>query len=224
MAVRAFERRSFGTAELDLCFDCHAIWFDASESVQLTPGSVIELFRLIHEYRDAPQRPLADSAQCPRCSTLLKLTHDIQRTTRITYYRCEHGHGRLTTFFQFLREKNFIRSLSGPEIDRLRATIRQVRCSSCGGPVSVERDAACPYCRSPLSILDAEAVDKALATLSEQEAARRRKPDPTVIMDAALASQRFERTLAQIEGRGVNMNWGVDLVGEALGALLAAID
>jgi uncharacterized protein YbaR (Trm112 family) len=224
MASRAFERRPVGSAELDLCFDCHAIWFDAWESVQLTPGSVIELFRLIHEHRDAPQRPLADASKCPRCTTPLALTHDIQRTTRITYYRCVHGHGRLTTFFQFLREKSFIRSLSGPEIDRLKVTIRQVRCSCCGGPVSVERDAACPYCRAPLSILDAEAVDKALAQLGDQEAERRRKPDPTAAMDAALASQRFERTLAHIEGRPVNMNWGVDLVAEALGALIATID
>ena len=125
MALRAFERRPIGTAELDICFDCHAIWFDAWESVQLTPGAVIELFRLIHEHRETPMRPLAESSKCPKCDRPLKLTHDIQRTNRITYYRCPEGHGRLSTFYQFLREKNFIRSLSPAEIDRLRATVTE---------------------------------------------------------------------------------------------------
>lgn len=222
MASRAFERRPHGSAELDLCFDCRAIWFDEFESVQLTPGSVIELFRLINDHRDSPLRPVADASRCPRCDSALALTHDLQRSTRLTYYRCTRGHGRLTTFYMFLREKNFIRSLSGPEIDRLKATVKQVRCSSCGGPVDVERDAACPYCRAPLSILDGAAVDKALADLSQAEAARL-APNPTAAMDAALAAKRFERTLARIEGRTAPGSVGVDIVGAALGSFLDAI-
>lgn len=223
MALRAFERRPLGTAELDICFECHAIWFDAWESIQLTPGAVIELFRVIHEHRESPVRPLADSAKCPKCDRRLRLTHDIQRTTRITYYRCDQGHGRLTSFFQFLREKNFIRSLSPSEIDRLKVTIAQVRCSSCGGPVNVERDAACPYCRAPLSMLDADAVGKTLAELSQQEHARR-TVDPTAPMDAYLATKRFERRLAQVEGnRFVESSSQLDLVGEAIGALIDSL-
>jgi hypothetical protein len=125
---------------------------------------VIELFRLIHEHRDKPARALADTMSCPACATRLVFTQDLQKTNRINYHRCPKGHGRLTTFFQFLREKQFVRTLSPVEVERLRATVKQVRCSGCGAPVDLGKDPACGYCRSPISILDAEAVEKALAS------------------------------------------------------------
>ena len=64
---------------------------------------------------------------CPRCGAPLSLTHDVQRSTRFVYYRCEFGHGRLTAFYQFLREKNFVRNLKAREVARLRADIKQLR-------------------------------------------------------------------------------------------------
>jgi DNA-directed RNA polymerase subunit RPC12/RpoP len=169
MDKRAFGRHPAGDINLDVCWDCHAIWFDQYESSALAPRSVIELFRLIHEHRERPVHTLADSMACPRCRFRLLLTQDIQRTNRITYHRCPNAHGRLSTFFQFLREKQFVRSLSRPEIETLRATVKQVRCSGCGAFVDLARDAACSYCRSPISVLDAAAVDKALAALSEAD-------------------------------------------------------
>jgi hypothetical protein len=222
MHRQAFERKPMGRVDLDLCFDCHALWFDQYESAQLTPGAVIELFRLIHEHSDTPPRPLADAARCPACRDRLKLTQDIQRTNRISYYRCAAGHGRLTTFFQFLREKNFVRSLTGAEIARLQVHVAQVRCSGCGGPIDLARDAQCTYCRSPISILDAEAVKKTLAQLDAQERDRK-TVDPVAAVEGLLAGKRFERKLARIEGRPVSFddgartqgNW-VDLVAEAL--------
>src|SRR5262249_53837905 len=133
--VATMERASFpgrvtGKVELDLCFACRALWFDAYESAQLTPGAVLDLFRVIHERGAESARPLADAMRCPACHDRLALTHDIQRTNHFTYHRCPTCHGRFTTFFQFLREKQFVRSLSAPEIERLRATVTQVRCSS----------------------------------------------------------------------------------------------
>jgi Zn-finger nucleic acid-binding protein len=222
MARQTLERKPLGTVELDLCFNCHAIWFDQYESAQLTPGSVLGLFRTIHEHRDAPRRTVADDLRCPACRVRLQLTNDIQRTNRITYYRCPDGHGRFTTFFQFLREKNFIRSLTGAEINRLKASVAQVRCSGCGGPVDLARDSQCSYCRSPISILDAEAVKKTLAELDEQER-RRKTVDPTAAVEGLLAGKRFERKLARIEGRPFTEkprdDW-VDLVEEALDFLM----
>jgi hypothetical protein len=32
MARQAFARKLVGTLDLDLCFDCQALWFDAYES------------------------------------------------------------------------------------------------------------------------------------------------------------------------------------------------
>jgi hypothetical protein len=229
MERRAFARKAGGELELDLCFACHAIWFDQFESAQLTPGSVIDLFKLIHEHNDERARPLADSTRCPRCRERLALTHDIQRTNRISYYRCPAGHGRLTTFFQFLREKNFVRSLTAPEVAQLKANVKQIRCSACGAPVNLEKESACAYCRAPISILDGEAVKRTLEELSAAQQ-RVRRPDPVAVVDGLLEGKRFEQRMARIE-RHIPQNqpasWSlgafdaVDLVTEALDFLMS---
>lgn len=221
MAHRAFERRPQGKVDVDLCHGCQAIWFDQYESTQLTPGAVIDLFREIHEHHVATPTPLADRKQCPECRLPLQLTHDVQRTNRIVYYRCGAGHGRFTSFYQFLREKQFVRSLTPPEIERLRAHVAQVRCSSCGGPVDLARDPQCPYCRAPISILDARAVSRTLEELGAAER-RRHEVDPYAAIDALLAGQRIERNVARAEGRPVPRQAGaMDLVGDALDALMS---
>ena len=221
MAHRAFERRPQGKVDIDLCHGCQGIWFDQYESAQLTPGAVIDLFREIHEHHVRSPRPLADRKQCPECRMPLKLTQDVQRTNRIVYYRCGAGHGRFTSFYQFLREKQFVRSLTPPEIERLRAHVAQVRCSSCGGPVDLARDPQCPYCRAPISILDAQAVSRTLDELSAAER-RRHEVDPYAAIDALLAGQRIERDVARAEGRPPPRQGGaMDLVGDALDALMS---
>ena len=230
MERRVFARKAGGDLELDLCFACHAIWFDQFESTQLMPGSVIDLFKVIHEHSDQGTRPLADSTRCPRCRERLVLTHDIQRTNKITYYRCPAGHGRLTTFFQFLREKNFVRSLTAPEVAQLRAHVRQIRCSACGAPVNLEKESACAYCRAPISILDAEAVKRTLEELSAAQQRVRQRPDPVAVVDGLLEGKRFEQRMARIERHAPQIqppSWGlgafdaVDLVAEALDFLMS---
>ena len=220
MDRRDFERKPLGTVELDICYGCQSIWFDQYESAQLTPGAVLQLFTDIHQHHDKPVRPLAQNLRCPGCRQPLALTQDIQRTNRITYYRCASGHGRLTTFFQFLREKNFVRSLSPGEVEKLRATVKQVRCSSCGAPVDIARDSQCGYCRSPIAILDPEAVRRTVAELGAAERSRK-QVDPTAAMDALLAGKRFEHKLARIEGRAPARDGAVDLVNEALHLLMS---
>jgi hypothetical protein len=220
MHHRAFERRPQGTVDLDFCHACQGIWFDQYESAQLTPGAVIELFREIHEHHDRPTKPLADKQRCPACRKELQLTHDVQRTNRIVYYRCAAGHGRFTTFYQFLREKNFVRSLTAPEIERLRVHVAQVRCSSCGAYVDLARDPQCGYCRAPISILDAQAVQRTLEELGEAER-RRRTVDPLAAIEAMLAGQRVERRVAAASGRVVPAGSALDLVGDALDAVMS---
>ena len=46
MLQQRFERLLHGDVELDLCFHCQGIWFDDFESVQITPGGIVELFKL----------------------------------------------------------------------------------------------------------------------------------------------------------------------------------
>ena len=217
MRRQAYARKPLGTEDLDLCFECQAIWFDAYESSQLTPGAVLELFRTIDAGRQGPEpRPLPATMRCVTCRGPLALTHDIQRATRFVYYRCPAGHGRFTTFLQFLREKDFVRSLTPAEIDRLRATVTQVRCSSCGAPVDIARSAECPYCHAPIAILDADAMRRTIAEYSAADQ-RSRQVDPHAAIDAVLAGQRIEREMRAIGG-GLDerLDVPVDLVQEAL--------
>lgn len=209
MRRQVFGRKPMGTVDLDLCFDCKAIWFDAFESPVLSAQAVLELFREIEAEQARPPRPLAEVLRCVACRDRLVLTHDIQRSNRIVYFRCPEGHGRLTTFVQFLREKQFIRSLTPAEIERLKVTVQQVRCSSCGGPVDIARDPVCPYCHAPIAILDADAVREALAELQQN-----RLPQPTASpVDPSWALD----ALAAGEGRD-----GVDLVHDVLSLLTKA--
>ena len=216
MRRQVFARRPEGTVPLDVCFECQALWFDHFESSQLTPGATIELFRLIHDRGAPTARPVPETAACPVCRLRLRLTHDMQRNNRFVYHGCPGRHGRFITFFQFLREKHFVRSLTNAEIRRLSATVKQVRCSSCGAPVNVERDAACGYCHAPLAILDADAVQRTLDELSERER-NRPAPDPVAAIDAILAGRQYDRKLARLERGGFDDS--VDLVREVLGFL-----
>jgi len=169
MERRTFGAKGPGSVDIDVCFPCHAIWFDQFESAQLAPDAIIHLFRDINDHRNDPIKPIAEGSKCPRCSTRLALTQDIQRSNKLTYYRCPMGHGRLTTFFMFLRENNFIRSLSKPEVETLRAQVKQIRCSSCGAPIDLERMTECPYCHAPVSMLDPDLVRRTLLELDGEQ-------------------------------------------------------
>jgi Zn-finger nucleic acid-binding protein len=215
MEQRGFARKPLGEVQVDLCFACNAMWFDSFESAQLTPGAVLELFRLIHEHEGSGARPRPARMPCPRCEATLKRTQDMQRTQRIAYDRCPEGHGRFITFFQFLREKEFVRELTRGEIEQLRATVAQVRCSSCGGPVDLGRDAHCRYCQAPISILDPQAVGRTLEALAAQERQRSRY-DAKAATDALFSGRRaISRQHVGIDQPGAGAEL-VDLVSDAI--------
>src|SRR5206468_377278 len=115
-----------------------------------------------------PRATLASTFTCPRCSRELVFTHDLQRTTRFTYWRCLRDNGQLISFAQFLREKNFIRTPSPAELARLRETVRQVSCSQCGAPVDLATDSACTHCGTPIALIDPDGVAKALQGLAAE--------------------------------------------------------
>jgi hypothetical protein len=219
MQPQRLPRKPLGTVTVDLCVSCQALWFDAFESVQLTPGATLELFETIRKSTPASSGSLPARMPCPRCTQSLEITHDLQRTTRFTYYRCLSGHGRFTPFVQFLREKDFIRPLSPPELARLKSVIRIVRCSSCGGPVDLEKDAVCPYCRAPIAILDTDAVNSTVRALETAET-RRTTVDVDALVDGMLEAHR--NSIAQdpmpIAG-GAGAELAVDLVGLGLAAM-----
>src|SRR5919109_1451256 len=154
MHEETFDGHLGRSVEVDLCFSCQAFWFDARESLSLTPGSTLRLFKLIGDRSGRSQPSEADLAKCPRCRGRLRQTHDMQRATRFQYLRCPNGHGRFITFFDFLREKDFIRPLSAAQVAELRRNVQAVNCSNCGAPVDLGRGSVCAHCGSPLSMLD----------------------------------------------------------------------
>ena len=209
MQARDLQRAPLAPLSVDTCDTCQALWLDATESQQMTPGAVIAMFRVIAASHPGERRPYPALMPCPRCTTPLSLTHDIQHTTRFTYYRCRYDHGRLTPYVQFLREKNFIRPLDAAEIERLRAVVTTVRCVSCGAPVPLESSAACPYCGAPVMLLDPRAVDEALAHLEADEA--KRTTQAPLTGDAVVAIANVERELAK-QRREDTRDSAVDLV------------
>jgi Zn-finger nucleic acid-binding protein len=232
MRKQGFEGHGGGTVRVDLCFPCHAIWFDRAESMQLAPRAVIDLFRDIHRREGEPRRALQPKLGCPRCRGALLLTHDVTRSGRFSYYRCPADHGRMTPFFQFLREKHFVRSLNPAELARLRAEVKQVHCSGCGAPVDIQRDTACGFCKAPIAVLDAGAVEKALRDWSDAEA-RRALPSRERIASAMLDSKAMESRARQADRwspvrDGIDLaNVGGDLVDaciNGLGELLSGVD
>ncbi len=190
MTPKTFERQLHGTLELDLCFDCQGIWFDSFESAQITPGGIIELFKLIHEHRDAQRIPLRDPLQCPRCDE--KLLHGLDLAKhggKFNYHRCLQKHGRFTTFAQFMIEKGFVRQLTTLEIADLAKRVGVVRCTSCGAPVDIRKDHACSHCRAPIAILDPEAVEQALVRYNNAEV-KRTLVDVDALGDAIVMRER----------------------------------
>ena len=219
---------AFGTLrpiEITACAACNLFWFDKAESIRLTPKAVLELFQYIGKAGTA-RKPLATTFSCPLCTTALALTQDLQRTTRFTYWRCRNDHGRLTTFHQFLREKNFIRAPSPAELAKLRATVRQIACSQCGAPVDLANDSACKHCGAAVALIDPEGVAKALRELSAGVSSRV-PTDPeamrTTLSDAQINAifdvERMRQSRSPSEG-------GDDLVAigaAAIGLLVAGL-
>jgi len=183
---------------VDACLACHVFWFDARESIQLSPASTLRLFRLIGEESSAEQRALTPAAKCPRCDLTLKPVHDIQRTTRFQYRRCPREHGRLITFFDFLREKNFLRPMSPDQIEELRRNIATVNCSNCGASIDLAKESTCPHCGSALSILDTDQAEKLVAEL--RAADRSGQPvDPTLPLKLEQARTEVARAFKGFE-------------------------
>ena len=212
----ALARDPMPPLSVDVCDDCQALWLDANESQQLTPGAVITIFRAIAASEPKERAPYRALLPCPRCTTALSLTQDIQHSTRFTYYRCRYGHGRFTPYVQFLREKNFIRTPDAQELARLRAVVSTVRCVSCGGPVPLDRNAVCPYCGAPVMLLDPDAVQHALDRLDAAET-KCTTPQP-MSGDALIAIATVERELEK-NRRDYESEHGIDLVALGMHAL-----
>jgi hypothetical protein len=198
MTSETLDARLGRSVAIDSCAGCQLFWFDQGESLQLAPRSTLRLFRLIGEQAAARREGLSREVCCPRCGAHLLATHDKQRNTPFQYWRCDRGHGRLITFFDFLREKDFIRPLSPEQLEELRRNLQTVNCSSCGAAVDLAHASACGHCGSPLSMLDTRQAQALVAQL--RQADRADKPvDPALPLQLERARREVETAFASFE-------------------------
>ncbi len=162
MQMHTLPANDGGSVDLDLCFTCQGLWFDPQENLKLSPAAVATLFRLLHEHREDARQPLSKAVSCPRCNTSLAQGFDVVRSGRYITYRCPNRHGRFSAFSAFMVEKGFVRMLTRPEIEDIAKRVAVIHCSSCGAPVDIRKDHACPHCQSAFSLLDPHAVEQAL--------------------------------------------------------------
>ena len=208
--------------EIDACSSCRLFWFDQAESISLTPRSVLGLFQYVAAAPNGVQTPLASRFHCPRCADFLQFTNDLQRTTRFSYWRCAVNHGRLITFHQFLREKNFIRTPSPAELARLRAIVKQISCSQCGGPIDLATDNACSHCGAPIAMIDPESVARTVQELGAPSNAAQSSAAGTVT-GRALSDAQIDALFDQERHRERAGSADLLLIGaEAIGALVGA--
>lgn len=188
---------------IDVCTPCQAFWFDEHKDLQLSPGSTLQLMKYIGEHSSSQKPALSPSLLCPRCGTTLTLAHNMARNVHFTYWQCPNQHGHFIGFFEFLKEKNFIHPLSPNEIQHLRESVQTVNCSSCGASIDLQSNSVCPYCHSPIAILDLKQQQQMLAQL--KEAAEPKPVDPTLPLKLALAKAQTSQLFPEHDAQ-----WGED--------------
>jgi hypothetical protein len=197
MTALTLDGHSGAAVAVDMCESCHAFWFDGYESLQLSPGSTLKLFTRIGELTTGTKPAISPVLHCPRCRSHLLTAHDRQRATPFEYWRCGHGDGRFITFFNFLREKSFIKALSAKELAELRQNVQIINCSNCGGSIDLTHESACPHCGSPLSMLDMNQAHTLVAQL--REAATPRPIDPALPLNLARARREVDEAFATMD-------------------------
>src|SRR3990172_270855 len=171
MTPETLEGHLRASVTINTCLPCQVFWFDTLESLQLSPAAVLRLFTLIGGQVVKGRPDLHLRTGCPRCATPLQLTHDFQRNTKFQYWRCDKERGRLIAFYDFLREKDFIRPLSPQQLAELRESIQSVTCANCGAPLNLNNKSCCEHCGTPNSVLDFRQGERLIAEL-RQAAAR----------------------------------------------------
>lgn len=225
MAVEQYEGTYGRTVTIDVCHACNGLWFDGRESLLLAPGSVITLFRSMHERHATARAPQVAGSRCPRCAGPLKETWDLSNGTRFSYLGCPTD-GRFITFFQWLREKGLVRAPSPTELAELTARVKQVNCSQCGAPIELAAGATCTHCRAPVSLLAEERLTETLEALAAKQA-ERDQLKPVRLAEAMMLKhqldQAWRREEAASQARYGRLSWRGDLVDVGLGALLRAL-
>ncbi|MFO1266072.1 MAG: hypothetical protein U1F67_04260 [Rubrivivax sp.] len=175
MAQRRLHAHGGRPVLVDHCAACRLVWFDTLESVQLAGLGWVELLR---EMSRAEAQPLSSAPPprpptlaCPVCEKPLKTVHNQTRWGRFPMQECPAGHGHLQGDAALLAERG-LRPLLPPERGALKARQRLLHCLSCGGPVegnALDTAEACPWCATPLLVVDLPRLGHALRQRGVQD-------------------------------------------------------
>ena len=154
--------------DLDLCRGCDLVWFDGSETAQLTGAALLELIGHMAAARALPHEMLRADPRCPRCDGKLRLVHNQSRWGRSSQLQCARRHGAYQSFAQFLEEKGLVRPMSAIDRARLWRDRGGIECINCGGEIT-KGDERCRWCRSIPSLLDIARLAHALDPLDTIE-------------------------------------------------------
>ena len=154
--------------DLDLCRSCDLVWFDGTETAQLSGPALLELIGHMAASRALPHELLGPGARCPRCAGALTLVHNQSRWGRSSQLQCVRRHGAYQSFAQFLEEKGLLRPMSRVDRARLLRDHGRLECVNCGGEIG-KVDERCPWCRSIPSLLDVARLARALDPLDTIE-------------------------------------------------------
>jgi len=210
MTAKTLEGHLGTEVQIDFCGGCQVFWFDHLESLRLSPAATLGLFRMISDRNRSAPRPIGDRLNCPRCDLRLLATNDRQRNTPFRYWRCAREHGRLISFFDFLREKDFIRPLSPQQLVELRRSLQTINCSNCGAPIDIVHSSACAHCGTPISMLDVKQISEIAA---QAQATDQPKPAPDI---AAIVSALQLRQHQSEQPRNGLVEAGLELIGRWL--------
>ena len=154
--------------DLDLCRSCDLVWFDGSETAQLSGPALLELIGHMAAARALPHEMLRADPRCPRCDGALRLVHNQSRWGRSSQLQCARRHGAYQSFAQFLEEKGLLRPMSTIDRAKLLRDRGRIECINCGGEIA-KSDERCRWCRSIPSLLDVARLAHALDPLDTIE-------------------------------------------------------
>ena len=147
--------------DLDLCRSCDLVWFDGSETAQLSGPALLELIGQMASARALPHEMLRADPRCPRCAGRLKIAHNQSRWGRSSQLQCVRRHGAYQSFAQFLEEKGLLRPMSLVDRAKLLRDRGRIDCINCGGEIA-KADERCRWCGSIPSLLDVARLAHAL--------------------------------------------------------------
>lgn len=149
------------SVEVDLCSQCHLVWFDMTETARLSGAALLDLIGAMAGTQGLPHRTLAPKAGCARCGAALKTVHNRSRWGTSLHLECRAGHGAYQSFAQFLQEKGLLRAMSRLDRARLIEMQGRIDCVNCGAAVGRDEE-TCSYCGSVPSLLDVARLARAL--------------------------------------------------------------